>query len=198
MLVYNFNTGKYFLYVSSLLTLRLRIAFAFNSTFSGCFILLLQKIISMDALLILHNLIRWLVLIFGFLTFFRALTGVAGKRAFTSANDKSNLFFMIFMDVQLLIGLILYFTHGWFNSLKHFSESMKTPMVRFFTIEHSVLMIIAWILVHAGRIVVKKAGTPQAKFKKSLIYFGIALLIILIAIPWPFRETVARPWFRWF
>ena len=102
------------------------------------------------------------------------------------------------MDIQLLIGLILYFTGAWFEALKHIGESMKDPMLRFFTVEHSLMMIIAWILVHAGRISVKKASTPNAKFKKTLIYFGIALLIILIAIPWPFREAVTRPWFRWF
>jgi len=58
-------------------------------------------------------------------------------------------------------------------------------------------MIIAWILVHVGRVLVKKAFTSKAKYKKSLIFFGIALLLILIATPWPFRDAVARPWFRW-
>jgi hypothetical protein len=59
-------------------------------------------------------------------------------------------------------------------------------------------MIIAWILVHAGRAAVKKAFNSGGKFKKTLIFFGIALLLILIAIPWPFREIISRPWFRGF
>ena len=152
----------------------------------------------MNTLLVLHDLLRWLILIFGFWAVISAMSGLASNRSFTAADSKSNFFFMLSMDIQLLIGLILYFTHGWFDSLKHFSESMKTPMVRFFTIEHEVMMIIAWILVHAGKTSVKKAATPRAKFKKALIFFGIALLLMLIAIPWPFREAVARPWFRWF
>lgn len=151
----------------------------------------------MQTLLILHNLIRWLILIFAFWTVISALTGLSAKREYTVSDGRSNFFFMLSMDIQLLIGMILYFSNGWFESLKHIAESMKDPMVRFFTMEHSVMMIIAWILVHAGRISVKKAKTPQAKFKKTLLFFGIALLIILIAIPWPFREAVARPWFRW-
>lgn len=151
----------------------------------------------MQTFLILHSLIRWLVLIFAFWTVISALTGLSGKREYSRADGKSNFFFMLSMDIQLLIGLILYFTNGWFDSLKHLGESMKDPMVRFFTMEHSVMMIIAWILVHAGRVSVKKAKTPKAKFKKTLLFFGIALLIILIAIPWPFREAVARPWVRW-
>ncbi|MGN6533750.1 MAG: hypothetical protein ACTHK0_18565 [Ginsengibacter sp.] len=152
----------------------------------------------METLRVLHNLIRWLILIFAFWTVISAISGLASKRAYSNSDNRSNLFFMIFMDLQLLIGLIIYFTNGWFESLKHIGESMKDPMVRFFTVEHSMMMIVAWILVHAGRISVKKAATPQTKFKKSLIYFGIALLIILFAIPWPFREAIARPLFRWF
>jgi len=59
-------------------------------------------------------------------------------------------------------------------------------------------MIIAWILVHVGSVSVKRAITPAAKHKRSLLFFGIAILIILAAIPWPFREAIARPLYRWF
>lgn len=152
----------------------------------------------MQTLLVLHGLIRWLILIFAFWTVISAISGLAAKREYKISDSRSNFFFMLGMDIQLLIGLILYFTSGWFESLKHIGESMKDPMVRFFTIEHSLMMIIAWVLVHAGRVSVKKAATSHLKFKKTLLFFGIALLIILIAIPWPFREAIARPWFRWF
>ena len=152
----------------------------------------------MQTLLVLHNLVRWLILLFAFWTLISAISGLATKREYTSGDGRSNFFFMLGMDIQLLIGLILYFSGVWFDRLKHIGESMKDPMVRFFTMEHGVIMIIAWILVHAGRISVKKAPTPQAKYKKTLLFFGIALLLILIAMPWPFREAVARPWFRGF
>ena len=160
--------------------------------------LFLPKSFTMQVLLVLHNLIRWFIIIFAFWTVIGALSGLTSKREYKVSDGRSNFFFMLGMDIQLLIGLILYFTSGWFESLKHMGESMKDPMLRFFTIEHSLMMIIAWILVHAGRVSVKKALTSTAKFKKTLLFFGIALLLIIIAIPWPFREMVARPWFRWF
>ncbi len=152
----------------------------------------------MQTLLVLHNLVRWLVLLFGFWTLISAISGMGSKREYASGDSRANFFFMLSMDIQLLIGLILYFTGAWFERLKHLGENMKDPMLRFFTMEHGLLMIIAWILVHAGRMSVKKTEGSQSKFKKTLIYFGIALLLILVAIPWPFREAVARPWFRWF
>ena len=152
----------------------------------------------MQALLVIHNLLRWLILLFGIWTVLNAISGLAGKKEYTSPDGRSNFLFMLSMDIQLLVGLGLYFSGVWFERLKHLGDNMKDASLRFFTIEHEVMMIVAWILVHAGRVMVKKAPASSAKFKRSLIFFGIALLLILIAMPWPFREAVARPWFRWF
>lgn len=152
----------------------------------------------MQILLVLHDVIRWLILIFALITLIGALNGIITKREYSGADSRSNFFFMLGMDLQLVIGLILYFSGVWFETLKNFGQSMRDPTLRFFTLEHGLTMIIAWVLVHAGRISVKKAATSQLKFRKTLLLFGIAFLLILAAIPWPFREAVARPWFRWF
>ncbi|MEO6290113.1 MAG: hypothetical protein ABIO76_09345 [Ginsengibacter sp.] len=152
----------------------------------------------MQALLVIHNLLRWLILLFGVWAVFGALAGIAGKKEFTVRDNRSNFFFMLSMDVQLLIGLALYFVGAWFERLKHLGENMKDANLRFFTMEHEIFMILAWILVHVGRSSVKKAVTSRSKFRRSLIFFGISLVLILFATPWPFREAVTRPLFRWF
>lgn len=152
----------------------------------------------MQALLVIHNLLRWLIILFGIWTVLAALSGLAGKREFRSSDGRSNFFFMLSMDIQLLIGLGLYFSGEWFERLKHLGDNMHDANLRFFTMEHEVMMILAWILVHVGRVMVKKATLSSTKFNKSLLFFGISLLLILIATPWPFREAVARPLFRWF
>lgn len=152
----------------------------------------------MQTVLVLHNILRWAVLLFGLWTVINGLTGVMGKRDFTSNDNKSSLLFMIFCDIQLVAGLTLFFSNSWFDKIKSdMGAVMKNSVDRFFTVEHAGMMIIAWILVHAGRTAVKKAA-PGAKHKKMLIYFGLALLIILLSIPWPFREEIAKPLFRWF
>lgn len=71
---------------------------------------------------------------------------------------------------------------------------MKDPVARFFAIEHMVSMLIAIVLITIGRGVGKKNISPERKHKKSFWMFLIALVLILVAIPWPFRE-VARPLF---
>ena len=150
----------------------------------------------MQVVLILHNLLRWAVVILGLWTLINALTGYFGKRTYSANDNRSNLLFMISCDVQLLIGIALYINNGWFNRLKDMGNNMKDPYLRFFTIEHLTLMLTAWVLVHIGRATVKSAGTDAAKHKKMLIFFGLAIVLIIAAIPWPFRQAIGRPYFR--
>lgn len=106
---------------------------------------------------------------------------------------------MIFMDIQFLVGIIMYFTEGWAKNWAggQLKEVMANPAARFFTVEHALMMIIAWIIVHIGRSVVKKGKTDRDKHSKSLVYFGIAFILIILAIPWPFRTGLGmHPWFR--
>ena len=154
----------------------------------------------MDYTLIIHSILRWAVLLFGVWTLLNAITGTLHKRNYAGSDNKASLFFMISCDIQLLLGLILYFNNAWFDRLKsNTSEVMKDGVLRFFAMEHVLMMIIAWLLVHVGRSMVKRAGTDAQKHKRSLLFFGLALVIILAMIPWPFRQVgIARQWFPQF
>lgn len=152
----------------------------------------------METVKIIHSLLRWAVLIFGLFAVLQGLTGVLSKRNFNGTDNKVGLFFMIFCDIQLLIGLVLYFGNSWFAQLRDSGAAvMKNASLRFFTVEHTLMMLIAWILVHVGRTAVKRAALNK-KHGKMLIFYGIALLIIVASIPWPFREAIARPLYRGF
>ncbi|MBL0147148.1 MAG: hypothetical protein IPP48_17020 [Chitinophagaceae bacterium] len=150
----------------------------------------------MQHLLFTHSILRWAILLFGIWTLLNAITGVFGNRKYSPTDNKINLFFMIGCDIQLVLGLILYFNNGWFDMLKNSTKDvMKDAGMRFFAMEHFLMMLIVWLLVHVGRSMVKRADTDAKKHKKSLIYFGIAILLILAMIPWPFRSTdIARDW----
>lgn len=154
----------------------------------------------MNHTLIVHNILRWAVLVLGLWAVISALIALRSKRAYNSSDNKVSLFFMISCDIQLLMGLVLFFTGMWFEKVKTgMGEVMKDPSERFFAIEHALMMTIAWFLVHIGRSVVKKADTDAQKHKKTLIFFGIALLLILVMIPWPFRQLgIARNLFPQF
>jgi len=106
---------------------------------------------------------------------------------------------MIFCDIMLLIGLYQWFTGPWgLKSLQQHGMSavMKDPVNRFFAVEHPMGMLIAIILVHIGYSYSKKSIPDAIKHKRAIFYFGLALLIILISVPWPFRAIgIGRAWF---
>lgn len=162
--------------------------------------LFLHQTFFMNYTLVIHSILRWAILLFGVWTVFMALGAVISKREYKSSDNKISLFFMISCDIQLLLGLYLYFTGMWFDMLKTApKEVMKDPAERFFAVEHALMMIVAWLLVHVGRSMVKRSGADAQKHKRTLIYFGIALLLILAMIPWPFRQPgIARQLFPQF
>jgi len=55
-------------------------------------------------------------------------------------------------------------------------------------------MVVAAVLITIGYFRAKKASDDVRKFKALLIIYSIALLLILSAIPWPFRGLGAG-WF---
>ncbi|GAC1380843.1 MAG: hypothetical protein NVS3B25_27110 [Hymenobacter sp.] len=149
-----------------------------------------------QTLLILHSWSRWLVLVFGLIAIYRAYVGWTGRRPFTRADNGMGASFSGFMWLQVLIGLGLYFgLSPWGLTAMKQAGAMKNPTARFFGMEHVVVMILAAILAQVGRIVVKKTADSTHKHKKALAYFGVALLLVLLMIPWGIWNP-ARPLFR--
>lgn len=145
-----------------------------------------------------HSFLRWVVLILALLTIIKSFSGMSSKKAFTAADKKMPLFFMISMDIQLLLGLVLYFTGAWgIKNIQNqgMGEVMKDAAGRFFAIEHTVGMLLAIIFAHVAYAFAKKNIDDTAKFKKIFTFTLLSLLAILVSIPWPFRELIDRPLF---
>ena len=131
-----------------------------------------------------HSGLRWIVLALLIYAIFNAFTKWQSGKSFEEGDRKINLFTLIFTHVQVLLGLALYFMSP---RVQFGAETMKVSEIRFFTVEHLVMMLIVAILITVGNAMSKKAADDASKFKKTFIYFLIALIIIFIAIPWPFR-----------
>src|SRR5690606_22060509 len=83
--------------------------------------------------------------------------------------------------IQLLIGLALYAMSSMvtFNDM---SNVMKTANLRYWTVEHISMMVLAIILITVGHSKSKKAVDASAKHKSIAVFYTIALVIILAAI----------------
>ncbi|MDH3322797.1 MAG: hypothetical protein OEM04_07390, partial [Flavobacteriaceae bacterium] len=64
--------------------------------------------------------------------------------------------------------------------------SMKDSVVRLFSVEHPLMMILAIVLITVGFSKHKKKTTDSAKFKTLSIFYGLALLLVLSKIPWAY------------
>jgi hypothetical protein len=148
-------------------------------------------------LLHFHSLLRWILLLLLIAVVIKALQGRNGGKVFGPGDRKLSLFTLISAHLQLLIGGLLYMVSPTVQqSLANMGAAMKDSINRFWAVEHLSLMIVSIALLTIGHIKAKKATSDQDKFKAQALYFTIGLLLILIAIPWPFREVGAgRGWF---
>ncbi len=134
----------------------------------------------------LHDTLRWLVLLSIVVTLIKYLTGWLGNQPWKKLDNILGIVFTSLMDLQLLIGLVLYFFLSPVTkiALSDFGAAMKDANLRFYAVEHLSMMLIAVVLVHIGRAKSKKAKTDLGKFKIASIFFLIALVLMLAAIPW--------------
>lgn len=139
-----------------------------------------------------HSGLRWVVLLLLLWTIWGAFQGRQKGAAFTDADRKRGLFAMISAHVQLLLGLFLYFISPY---VKFEGGIMKDSLLRFYTVEHISMMLIAIVLITLGYSRANKKADDRAKFQTQLVFFLIALLVILAAIPWPFRAGLNGNWF---
>ena len=149
-----------------------------------------------SAALIAHSWIRWAVIIAGLVAFVRALFGATRQSPWTPADDRAGFWFLMTLDVQVAIGLLLYFLSPVTSqALQEFGAAMKDSVLRFWAVEHSFGMLIGIALAHIGRAKARKAGLVR-RHRVAAIFFGLALLAILLSIPWP-GSLYARPLVRW-
>jgi 4-hydroxybenzoate polyprenyltransferase len=136
-----------------------------------------------------HSGLRWVALILLLLAIVNAFT----SKEYDKKHRLINLFAMVSLHTQLLIGLIQYF--GTSTKVQFIEGWMKNPLLRFYGMEHILLMIIAIVLVTIGHSKSKKGTTPEEKFKPVKLFYLIGLILILAGIPWPFREVLGGGWF---
>src|SRR5438552_448670 len=137
--------------------------------------------------LLLHSWIRWIALVACVGVTLAALRGrVEGDK---SIADRWGLVAMMALDLQMLLGLVLYLglSPTMQEILNHFGESMKRADTRFWAVEHVSAMFIAIVLSHVGRILARKATSAASKRTRLLVTFGAATLLIIAGMPWPGR-----------
>ena len=133
-----------------------------------------------------HNILRWVALILGILVAARAFLGWFGKKDWSERDRKLGVYFTSAMDVQLLLGLLLYFFLSPLTSqaFRDFSAAMGNSGLSFFAIEHPLAMILAVVFAHLGSALSKKAPDSVGKYKRAAIWYTLSVLLLIIGMPW--------------
>lgn len=149
------------------------------------------------AVLLVHSWLRWVVILLALLAIGRALSGAFARRPWTTADTKAGRFFMIALDVQVLLGLVLYFPLSPITrtALEDFGGAMASSGLRYWAVEHVFGMIIGLLLAHRGISRVRSIADPVRKHRVAAVFLILALVVILVSIPWPGTPN-ARPLFR--
>jgi Na+-driven multidrug efflux pump len=138
----------------------------------------------MEIILAIHNILRWVVLVLGILALVIAYRGWLGRRSYEKSDRMPGLLYTISLDIQVLLGLILYFGRGWINSLTG-GNLMDVPHeVRFFAVEHILVMVLAMIAAHVASVLARRAPEAWLKHRRAAIWFTVSFLLVLVGIPW--------------
>lgn len=135
-----------------------------------------------------HSGLRWVALILLLLAIVNAFT----SSTYEKKHRLINLFAMVSLHTQLLLGIALLFVS---KKVNFDAGWMKADIFRFYGMEHMAGMILAIILVTIGHSKSKKGNTPAEKFKPIKLWYVIGLILILASIPWPFRVELGGSWF---
>lgn len=138
-----------------------------------------------------HSGLRWVLLILLVIAIVNAFNGWRNKKSYSDSNKKLHLFTMIFVHIQVLLGLVSYFLN---MGKKVDFSNMSNDIIRFYTVEHSFIMLIAMIVITIGFSKSKKIIETPARFRMIFMSYLIGLILILAGIPWPFRIDGAG-WF---
>ena len=147
--------------------------------------------------IVAHSWIRW-----GALVAVVARVGLAladrgagrddGKRARITSGITVGL-----LDLNLVLGLVLWV---WLSPLTtsamvDVGAAMADPFRRFWLVEHPTAMMLSVTVAHVASVLAKRQADPQRAHTRLAIGLALALLLMLVAIPWPGRELVGRPLF---
>jgi membrane protein DedA with SNARE-associated domain len=144
-----------------------------------------------NGLLHAHSGLRWILLVLIVWAIIKAVSGWTGQKDYQKSDRISALLALIFTHIQLLIGLVLYFISP---KVSFESGVMESSVLRFYTVEHITMMVVAIALITFGFSSAKRMEASLAKHKRVAITYGIALLIMIASIPWPFRG-LGSGWF---
>jgi len=111
-----------------------------------------------------------------------SLVGWIAHRNYGKFENNFRKTFLIFLYLDLVLGIILYFFLKKPYEIITAEQAMQYFSIRFWAIQHFSNMIFVVILSVIGNIFIRRTEKVDKKFKYSFLYFGISTLIIIVSV----------------
>jgi hypothetical protein len=124
-----------------------------------------------DTLATIHSFWRYGVLIAAVIGLVGSIAAWLGALPPRQTARRAGVIYIIALDVQLLIGIVLWLGKG--------GMALPPP----FRLEHPLTMILAAVAAHVGQVFARRAKTPQAAARTVAIGIAVSLLLVIVGIP---------------
>ncbi|MCP3140613.1 hypothetical protein [Pyxidicoccus xibeiensis] len=137
--------------------------------------------------LFLHSWLRWGVVVFGVLALGSSLRAWLRGQDWLPSHRRLQVAVVSLFDTQMLLGLTLYFVLSPLTprSLEALRANLSVSFLRFFSVEHPALMLVALAVAHVASALSRRAEEPTRKHRVWALGLLAVMLLVALAIPWP-------------
>ncbi|HSI05349.1 MAG TPA: hypothetical protein VLC93_12765 [Myxococcota bacterium] len=134
-----------------------------------------------------HSWWRWVVIILALTLLVRAIRGLRTDEPWGALDNKLARAFAGSVDLQVTLGLLMLFFLSPITTtaIRNMGEAMKDTQLRFFTVEHTTVMILAAVAAHVSVARARKASSGRHAHRRMAIGVAVFVALIAIGIPWP-------------
>jgi len=135
--------------------------------------------------LFVHSIVRWTVLLAAAWATWAAMQGGSSGRSWTRRARVPGVVLASLVDLQLILGLAL-----WLALSPHAITGGARS--HYWTYAHPLAGIAVVTLVHVGSVLVRRRLDDAARWRTAARFYGAALVVALVAVPWPFLGSAGR------
>ncbi|TSA38176.1 MAG: hypothetical protein D4R64_03885 [Porphyromonadaceae bacterium] len=134
-----------------------------------------------DVVINIHRVVSTIFTVTAIVLLVRSARGWRLKKPYLKQDRNLSAFLLGLLYVQLVAGLLLYFVlDSQRGGAASMTEATRAMSMRFWALEHFIIMMFALLLSQLGWIFISKSKLDRNKHKNTLFYFGTSILLIII------------------
>lgn len=148
-------------------------------------------------LLTVHSWLRWALILVTLASAGFATRRLCRTAPWTDGSSRLARVWVSLVDLQVLVGMTLYFAYSPIARLARASPSwaLRNPSLRFFGLLHPIAMALVFVVTHATWIAVRREREARVRYRRWALGASGSLVLLSLAIPWP-QTSYGRPLFR--